>query len=188
MRNERDAREEIIKAATELIGESRGSIEEITTRAIAERARVGVGLVNYHFQTKEKLLELCVQQLIGSFIAQFRPAQGPELTGAAFLASVAKQVADYLVENPAVSQISILGDLKSPKELDNTMKTVRGLSASMRGYDMPDGEKTMLMFTLASVLQEMFLRRDLSGELFGYDFYDKAQRDAFIDFIVGKLL
>ncbi|MGO1033510.1 TetR/AcrR family transcriptional regulator, partial [Clostridioides difficile] len=31
-------------------------IEEITVRKIAERANVGVGLINYHFKTKDNLL------------------------------------------------------------------------------------------------------------------------------------
>ncbi|SHH55675.1 transcriptional regulator, TetR family [Sporobacter termitidis DSM 10068] len=188
MKSREDTREKILRAAAELIGESAGSIETITVRAIAERANVGVGLINYHFQTKEHLIELCVQQLIGSFIAGFKPDVGPGLKGAAYLAAVVKNVADFLAANPAVSQISILGDFKSPEAGDNTMKTVRGLLLSLQGLDFPERDKALLMFAVTSVLQGIFLRRELSGALFGYDFNDKTQRDAMIDLIVNRLM
>lgn len=187
MKKSQEAREKIIKATIELIEESAGNIDEITTRTIAEKAGVGIGLINYHFQTKENLVELCVQQIIRNVISQFKPKAGQELKGVELLAGVVKMVADFLAENPAVSQISILGDYKSPKMLDNTMKTVKGFCSSLKEYDDSDRDKTLLMFVLASVLQAMFLRRDMSGELFGYEFQDKSQRDSFIDFIIHRI-
>jgi AcrR family transcriptional regulator len=188
MKEKGDARERIVRAASELIAESSGCIESITTRAIAERARVGTGLINYHFQTKENLIELCVQQLIGSFIARFKPTIDPALTGAAKVAGVAKNVADYLAANPAVSRISILGDMKTPGMSDNTMKTVRGMSLSLKDDRLSEQDKTLLTFALTAVIQSIFLRRDLSAVLFKVDFNDKAQRDAFIELIVGRML
>lgn len=162
-------------------------METITTRSIAERAGVGIGLINYHFRTKENLVELCVQQIIENVITEFRPAAGRDLDNVELLAGVAKSVADFLAENPAVAQISILGDYKSPKLLDNTMKTVRGFGASLKGYDLAEKDKTVLLFALTSVIQAMFLRRNMSGELFGYDFREKSQRDAWIDLIVRRI-
>jgi AcrR family transcriptional regulator len=183
-----DAKEKIMEAATALIGESAGDIGTITVRAIAERAHVGVGLVNYHFQTKENLIELCVQRLIGSYISQYRPNVDPNLKGAARLAEVAKSVADYLAANASVSQLSILGDLRSPGIQDNTMKTVAGFIASLSDTDIPDGEKKLLMLVLTAALQSLFLRRNLCIELFGADFNNKAQRDAIIELIVGRII
>jgi AcrR family transcriptional regulator len=184
---QQDAKERILQAATQLIEESGGGIEEITTRAIADRAQVGIGLINYHFQTKENLIEICVQQLISGVIAQFKPQPGQAAGGPAQLAAVVKLVADFLMDNQPVSQISILGDYKNPKPLDNTMKTAYGFTRSLGDYDMTDDDKKLLAFALTSVLQAMFLRRQLSAELFGCDFNNKAQRDSFIDFIVARL-
>ena len=48
-----DEKEVIIKATTELIQENDGNITKITSRRIAERAGVGLGLINYHFESKE---------------------------------------------------------------------------------------------------------------------------------------
>jgi AcrR family transcriptional regulator len=187
MEKVQDAKEKIMEAAIELIETCSGDIESITTRAIAERAHVGTGLINYHFQTKEKLVELCVQRIIGNVISEFKPESAQVLKGADQLAEVAKRVADFLAENPAVSQISILGDYKSPGMFDNTVKTMKGFNTSLSGNDIPDPERTILLFTLVSVLQAFFLRRGTSAELLGFDFTQKGQRDSFIDLLVHQL-
>ena len=46
----------IIEATTELIEQYNGSIKDITARMIAAKAEVGLGLINYHFGSKEKLI------------------------------------------------------------------------------------------------------------------------------------
>ena len=48
-----EIKEQIINAAIDLIKETNGSIDKITIRQIAKRAGVGVGLINYHFQSNQ---------------------------------------------------------------------------------------------------------------------------------------
>lgn len=182
-----DAKNAIIDATMELIQESGGNVEDLTIRAIAERSNVGVGLINYHFQTKDHLIEIAVQRIIGDVISSFKPNLNPDLSSLEQLKIVVKSVADFLAAQPSVSKVSILGDYKTPKTFDNTMQTVKGFGLSLRNENIPDKNKTLLMFTLTSVLQAIFLRRDLSGELFGYDFNDKSQRDELIDLIIGHI-
>lgn len=182
-----DAKKAIIDATIELIQESGGNTEELTVRTIAERSNVGTGLINYHFQTKENLIEASVQQIIGGVISRFKPAMDGNLNSVEQLKNVVKSVADFLADNPSVSRISILGDLKTPKTFDNTMQTVKGFGLSLKDVNIPDKDKTLLMFMLTSVLQAVFLRRELSEELFGYHFDDKVQRDRFIDVIMNHM-
>jgi AcrR family transcriptional regulator len=40
-----------------------GDIKKITIRRIAEEAGVGVGLINHYFETKDNLIEVCVQKI-----------------------------------------------------------------------------------------------------------------------------
>jgi len=182
-----DAKKAIVDATIELIQEIGGNIEELTIRAIAEKSNVGVGLINYHFQTKNNLIEVSVQQIIGNVISNFNPDINQGLSSLEQLKRVVKLVADFLAEHPSVSRVSILGDHKTPKTFDNTMRTVKGFCLSLQNGNLQDTDKTLLMFTLTSVLQTIFLRRDMSGELFGYDFNDKDQRDKLIDVIIGHL-
>ena len=46
----------IIEVTTELIEQHNGNIKDITARMIATKAGVGLGLINYHFGSKEKLI------------------------------------------------------------------------------------------------------------------------------------
>ncbi len=188
MKKTLDIKEKIIAVTIDLIQASNGNVKEITTRSIAEKANVGVGLINYHFQTKDNLIEICVQQIIGSVISQFKPELNTSLNPNDRLLYVVKQVADFLMDNKAVSRISILGDYTNPQVLDNTMKTVKGFYASLGQYNISDRDKNILLFAVTSILQSSFLRADMSRELFGYDMHNKPERDAFIDFIVKRLL
>lgn len=53
MQELRNVKEVIIHATTELIRESDGNITKITSRKIAGRAEVGLGLINYHLEVKK---------------------------------------------------------------------------------------------------------------------------------------
>lgn len=57
-----DNKERIIQATIDLINEKGEQMSGITVREICKRANVGLGLVNYHFGNKDKLIELCVER------------------------------------------------------------------------------------------------------------------------------
>ena len=65
LEDEKQARNRIIKAAIELLDEH-SDPARITVRQIAERAGVGTGLINYHFQTKDNLLQEAVSSVTGN--------------------------------------------------------------------------------------------------------------------------
>ncbi|MDW0071950.1 TetR/AcrR family transcriptional regulator [Clostridioides difficile] len=67
--NDKDARERIIEVTLNLLNEV-DDIEEITVRKIAERANVGVGLINYHFKTKDNLLSTAIGDVMSNIIAE----------------------------------------------------------------------------------------------------------------------
>lgn len=180
-----ETKEKIIEKTIELIRESNGLKENITIRKIAEKAKVGVGLINHHFGTKENLIEECVQRIIGGVISAFRPILKEDEDHIGITKCVAKQVMDFLMDNPEISKISIIGDLKQPKERDNTMGTVRGFSSRLSGGNM-QSFPSINSFMITAVMQVAFLRKDVLLQTLGVDFYDKVQRDAFIDDIIEK--
>jgi AcrR family transcriptional regulator len=187
MKKSDELKEKIIEVTTEMIINSNGAIERVTTRSIAEKADIGVGLINYHFQTKENLVEICVQRIIGNVISNFRPNVEESLDDIDRLKRVAKMVADFLINNEAVSYISILGDCKSPRTDDNTVKTAKGFSMALGQCEIPYNEKSILTFALTAVMQSIFLRKNMSFELFNLNFNDKKDRDLFLDFLIDRL-
>lgn len=100
---------------------------------------------------------------------------------------VVVQVTDFLMENKQISKISILSDLKNPKEKDNSIDTAMGLAYYMSGGQKSD-EYMKKAFYLISILQESFLRKDVLIENIGVNFYDKKQRDSYIEEIIDIIM
>ena len=68
MEKTKNIKEHIMDVTTQLIQESDGDINQITIRRIAERAQVGLGLINYHFGSKDKLILECIQRIINNVV------------------------------------------------------------------------------------------------------------------------
>ena len=67
-----DNKEAIIQATIRLIEENGEHLEEVTVREICKRAGVGLGLVNYHFGNKDKLIEQCIERMINGTVEHFQ--------------------------------------------------------------------------------------------------------------------
>lgn len=187
MKKSERVKEKIISVTMDLIQAGNGNVGQITTRDIAKQAEVGIGLINYHFTSKEELIELCVQRIIGEVISSFKPALSDQMHPCERLKTVSKMVADFLAANPSVSRISILGDYHNPGTMDNTMKTIMGFSFSLQKSTLPEAKKKLLLFSFTSILQAAFLRKDISRETLGIDFNNKADRDRLIDLTIDTL-
>ena len=73
MKDKEKVKETIINATTELIEQSGGEVKNITARAIADKSKVALGLINYHFESKENLVAICVQRIINKVLMSFAP-------------------------------------------------------------------------------------------------------------------
>lgn len=179
-------KEQIILQTMELINESNGDVRAITTRIIAEKAGVAVGLINYHFQTKDKLIEICVQKIIQEVIVSVPPPPKEFQNGLEHLIWRATQVFDFLFEHQAVSRISILSDLTNFTLNNNSDNSKKGFIRTLSNYfDVKD--KNILAFSLTCAMQTAFLASNVSIESLGYDFSSKIERDMFIEKLVTML-
>jgi len=186
MKKSQEVKEKIIEATICLISESDGNLATINTRAIADKAQVGIGLINYHFQTKENLIEICVERMIGRYIFKISPSV-LEQAPVSRLKHTAKRVFDLLMDNPAISRIFILSDQKNPKIDDNTVKSALGICKVLGDVGIPKDERFVLSFALISIIQTLFLRKDQSGELFGHDINVKKQRDDVLNMLIDTM-
>jgi len=186
MKQPRETKEQIINATIELIQQGKGNIAEITTRAIAKKSKVGTGLVNYHFQSKENLITVCVQRIIEQVVSSFNPHQKEYQSDKERLTDWAIQVFDFLFENYAISRISIVGDLVNYTANCNSIKTQRGFMSAL-DEKMQKRDKQLLSFMLTSVLQTAFLGNDTCTGLLGYDLSNKPERGRFITRLVSVL-
>lgn len=191
MKDASKVKENIIRATTELIEQSSGRIHEITSRKIAQQAGVGLGLINYHFGSKENLITICVQRIINNVVMCFSQkkdtADRSNLSDEERLADWAKQVFDFLFENHAISSISILGDMQNYHIESNSVYTQKGFLKAIQDQGTPEGDKRLLVFMLTGAMQIAFLSGDTAKELLGYDLTIKEQRDLYIDKTVSLL-
>lgn len=192
MRNKEDIKEIIIKATTELINQADGDIKTITARSIADRSGVALGLINYHFQSKDNLIAVCVQKIINNVLMSFAPnkidyTKDDGLTDKERLISFAQQTCDYLYENYPIIKISILTDFKDYQSRSNSVLTQMGFQFALRG-DISKRKKQLIAFLLASVMQTAFLSGENSQIITGYNLMEKTERDQFIIDTVSILM
>jgi len=173
-KRESDARERIISAATELIVEQ-GGADSLTMRDIAARAGVGVGLANYHFQTKENLVNLCAQRFEDGFwggLGVPEPDEEPITT----LKAAAREYLRFLSVNPGMARAALLNALSSPAASDGINRALDFFLAAIRGVcagKATETEMKLLDHMLLSSLQAAFLRGNAFSGFGGMDARDE---------------
>ncbi|MEG1385276.1 MAG: TetR/AcrR family transcriptional regulator, partial [Oscillospiraceae bacterium] len=64
----------IIETTIKLIQSAGSDPEQVTVRDISKQAGIAVSQINYHFASKENLIAICVQRMIGDVISLFGDA------------------------------------------------------------------------------------------------------------------
>lgn len=175
-----DNKEAMIQATITLIEENGEHLDKITVREICKRAGVGLGLVNYHFGNKDKLIELCVERMINDIVERFQNIQEKTqgLTPFEKLNYLGNMTLNFLFRHNAVSKISILADMQTPKTNDNTHRTYMAylplVSACRPDWD----EETVRRktFCLIAAMQQIFLRRETLSQMLGVNLNKEENR------------
>ncbi len=192
MKDKEKVKATIINATTELIEQSGGEIKNITARSIADKSRVALGLINYHFESKENLIAICVQRIINKVLMSFAPdkkdyTEPDGLTDKQRLTSFAQQTFDFLFDNYAIIKISILSDFKDYKPMCNSVYTQMGFRFALRG-NISENKKQLIAFSLVSTMQAAFLSGENSKQITGYNLFEKTERDMFVSDTVSMLM
>ena len=187
-----DNKEIIIQAAIDLINEKGERMDEITVREICKKANVGLGLINYHFENKDKLIELCVERIVNGIVENFRSIREKTEGLAPFekLDYLGNMTLTFLFEHYAVSKTSILTDMRMPKEDDNTHRTYRAYLPLVFAC-RPDWDRETLerkTFYLITVMQQTFLRHKVIRQLYGIDLTNMEERKVFHSKILHDIL
>lgn len=198
---QQEVKQRILQAAIELIREVQ-AFEKVSMRKIAERAGVAVSMVNYHFQTKENLINRAVQSYVGRVIAgsESQPAAEGAAAPAADQAEAPdpiermhrhlKQAADFIAAHPGISRVSILRDMQGGSSDDNTSQVAAMVMRQQSEiYPQRAGSTELKVQALVQVaaVQHLFLRAELNKEQLGLDFFDKEQRDALMDMVINTV-
>lgn len=188
--NDIETREKIMNTALELV-KSETDYAKITVRKIVSAAGVSLSAVNYHFGSKEKLINEVVKRPILEFMAS---AENPYEKYADDPVKVFKEAvklpAKYLAENPNIARISILSDMSAPIGNDLTEQTVNYLmpaaKAALSGLEQTDIE--MELWGLVSLMQTAFLRSRSYLSQTGIDYFNERDRNRFLERYIDILI
>lgn len=178
------AKDRMLQAATKLL-EQEERAEDITVRKIAQRAGVGVGLISYHFGSKDHLLSAASNQIISGTITEFSK-QATITDPIDRLKALIKVI--FQLDRRQQNLIQFLltlgplrGDLKTSLYLVDVLHEI---------YGDTKGELALRILAL-QMLQplEIALMNPEEFRLFsGVDVYDQASRNEFIDLLVDNLI
>ena len=96
----------------------------------------------------------------------------------------------FLFEHHVVSKISVLTDMQTPKDNDNTNRTYMAY-LSLVAACCPDLDESSIKrktFCLITVMQQMFLRHDTVSKLMDIDLTKKENRRAWDTQILHDIL
>lgn len=175
------AREKILNAVKSLLDEGLPS-EKITVRQIAQRAGVGIGTINYHFDTKEKLVFDAIIDRLQGHMASLIQDQSPADTPAERLKQILVSAAGLVIENAdllrtAVSYDLTQGDMGTAYYFVPLVRDIYGDSKS-------ELEIKLTAFSLISTMQAVFLKSREFRRYAGMDITDEKQLQETVDTLI----
>lgn len=184
--NDTDARNRLLKAAIDILDEE-PDVSRITVRRLAERAGVGIGLINYHFQSKDRLLNEAVNVRMSQMAEEFRDVdKANEMEPVEFIKYMLKKLSGFALRYRKLIQISISFAL-----LQGEMEAEMYLLPSLRaiyGRTKEESELRLIAFTLIKTMQAMYMRADDFIRFSGIDILDERQMNESVDRLVGNII
>ncbi len=187
----KSTKEKIISVTIQLIREEK-DVKKITMREIAKRADLAVSVINYHFQTKENLINKAVQAIISSVVrGAADKAKETSDDPIIKLENHLKQAVEFIVNNPGIARVSILNNLTKGSIDDNSYQVFNSIYAILKeifGDSKEEITLKMMAHQQLATVQVMFLRSEVFKEQTGFDFFDAKQRERLMDILLNNLL
>lgn len=178
-------KEKILQATIDLM---KNDTETITVRKIAAHAGVTQGLINYHFQSKDNLLNIAAQRFVDETVSRIPDTYNINGDPIDILRERMKMTLNYLVEHPNVSRLSILRDWQAGQFNDNMQSSIDSYDKLLQ-HILPDEKQRFLVgHIFSSAMQSLFMRSDVLLETQGIDISDSAVRSQFVDDLIHIVL
>ncbi|MCK4776898.1 MAG: TetR/AcrR family transcriptional regulator [Actinomycetia bacterium] len=175
----------ILNATISILGEEE-DISTITIRRIAQRAGVGLGSINYHFRSKENLLNQAVLSLMGDTAAIWiESSKDMQKYPVERLKILFKEILKIALQYPDLFKVSIKYDLLQGNM--NTSKIIAPVFKKVFGNKKDDKEINLIAFQAITTMQVMLLRADDFKSFSGIDIYDENERDKYIDLLIENI-
>lgn len=183
---ERSTREKLIQATQQLLQEE-SDPESITARQITSRAGVGLGAINYHFSSKDHLLNEAVLELINQTAAPWLTAAAhQELSPRRQLRQLLLETARVASRFPKISRLPIAHTLREGSF--SVPEMVVPLLREIFPGDTRDLELKLIALQLITPMQFGFLHAEAFQRYAGVDVRDPTQQEQLIEGMINILI
>lgn len=182
----------IIDEAIAILEEKGDDPQKLTIRELAGRLNIGVGLINYHFGSKEVLVNKCVKKMILGIVEEFHKVR----QSLAFMKPKEKlnylclMTFDYLYTKPNVSKVALVYDLGNTSQDDTTSELIDAYIPIVRDCKPSyDEEKAYLIASrVIYIIEQSFLRTDVIKQRSGVDLTDSEQRKEYLENLLKDMI
>ncbi|CAB1245660.1 TetR family transcriptional regulator [Clostridiaceae bacterium BL-3] len=186
MNNPNSTKELLIKTVVELLQEC-SDISEITSRKITKRANVNLSTINYYFNSKDELVNIAVNKLIGDtadiyFQNMTSSSSSPKDKLRNFLISISDMVVNYKKYTKQIIPYILLKE-----KFIQTME-ILPLIRDCFEESKSDKECKVISYQLISFMQLVFYRADEFKSFSKIDIMNKKERDELIDMELNLLI
>lgn len=184
--NDDNAKDKIIKITMDMLNEV-DEPDKITVRQIAQRANVGIGLINYHFQSKENLLFKAVSDTMSTLAKELQKSKdGKPENPVEKLKLMLKELVDFAIRYNKLSLILVShtiqqGNMEVPLYLVPILKDIYGSAKD-------EIEIRIIALEIVSTLQVAYMNSQKFQLYIGMDINNKLQRDKLIDTVINSII
>jgi AcrR family transcriptional regulator len=186
-----NVKERIIEVTIEFLKKEK-KVSDVSMRMIAKNADIAVSVINYHFQTKQNLINIAINRYISQVIhGSTTIDEFDNLSTEERIRVSIKNAAEFIVNNPGISRVSVLNDLENPDPKDNSSQLFGTIYHQLETYYKEELSETQLKILVQqqiATVQSIFLRSTFFKEQSGLDFYCKNDREKILDILIDQIL
>ncbi len=181
-------KKKIIKATVELLKSK--DTTEITIRDIASITKIGVGLINYHFQSKENMISAAIESYMEEQSRKLDiETEELQLSATEKLKLKFMSYGELLAESPRLNRLAVVNSLTGDKPDSCVNGLLKGCLPIMRSiyHGKEDSELCIILLQVVSALQMAFLRNNELSNLIEIDFFDDEDREYYVEELINNL-
>jgi AcrR family transcriptional regulator len=178
----KDARHRILETAYKLLMEVKDP-DKVTVREVAGRAEVGIGLINYHFTSKDMMLMEAVGSALAEVATRWREqatdeSQDPRQQ----LRQMLYELTEMGAEHPYLIKLAARFELTEGSI--NTPRFILPYVLRMMGHD--EHIARLIAFSIISNIQSASIRNEAFREYSGFNLFLRKDRQCYIDLLIDS--
>lgn len=178
-------KEKLITAAMAYLDEE-ADMEKITVRRLAKRAGVAVGVLNYHFGSKDNLINAAIEMMVSKMASELLQPDTPGLTDPIdIIRNMMKRTSTFAAQYPNRAKAMITADLLHG-QLQAPTVLIPLLKAAFPGTD--DMKLSLMALQIVLPIQVAAIRSETFCNYCQVNILDEKQRDRVIDLIIDNIV